>query len=59
MKQTPNDKILSALRGIRYDEQMRILDHIKEQLTKQNEKRKYMLIDWANIHKSLNLEDDN
>ncbi len=59
MKQTPNDKILSALRGIRYDEQMRILGHVKEQLTKQNDKRKYMLIDWANIHKSLTLEDDN
>jgi hypothetical protein len=59
MNQTPNTKILSALRGIRYDEQMRILEHVKEQLTKQNEKRKYMLIDWSNIHKSLNLEDDN
>jgi hypothetical protein len=59
MKQAPNDKILSALRGIRYDEQIRILDHVKEQLTKQNDKRQSMRIDWANIHKSLTLENDN
>ncbi len=56
MKQTPNDKILSALRGIKYDEQMRILDHVKEKLTKQNDKRQAIRIDWANIHKSLILE---
>jgi hypothetical protein len=59
MKQTPNEKILSALRGIRYDEQMRILDHVKEQLIKYENKRQSMRIDWANIHKSLTLENDN
>jgi hypothetical protein len=59
MKQTPKEKIMSALRGIRYDEQMRILDHVKEQLTKQNDKRQAMRIDWANIHKSLTLDNDN
>jgi ribosomal protein L22 len=56
MKQTPNYKILSALRGIKYDEQMRILDHVKEKLTKYENKRQSMRIDWANIHKSLTLE---
>jgi hypothetical protein len=59
MNKTPNDKILSALRGIRYDEQMRILEHVKEQLTKQNDKRQSMRIDWANIHKTLTLDNDN
>jgi hypothetical protein len=58
MNKTPKHRILAILRGLDYADQAKILDSCKKSL-KTIAERKESLKDWANIHKSLTLENDN
>jgi hypothetical protein len=58
MNKTHKHRILAILKGLDYADQAKILDSCKKSL-KTIAARKAMLSDWANIHKTLTLEDDN
>jgi len=58
MNKTHKHRILDILRGLDYADQAKVLDSCKKSL-KTIAERKESLKDWANIHKSLTLENDN
>jgi hypothetical protein len=58
MGQTRKSRILAILKGLDYADQAKILESCKKSL-KTIAERKESLSEWANIHKSLTLENDN
>jgi hypothetical protein len=58
MNKTHKHRILAILKGLDYADQAKILDSCKKSLRTIAE-RKESLNDWANIHKSLTLDNDN
>jgi hypothetical protein len=58
MNKTHKHRILAILKGLDYADQANILDSCKKSLRTIAE-RKESLIDWANIHKTLTLDNDN